>query len=78
MVNENIELKDYLRETSLIHSRMIALVVLLVLLSSMLIVRAWYLQVFSYQRFEVLSKDNRVRLLPVPPVRGGDFTDRYS
>jgi len=70
MAKESIELKDYLRETNLIHSRLIALIVLLCLLSLALIVRAWYLQVYSYERFEVLSKDNRVRLLPVPPVRG--------
>ncbi len=70
MVKENIELKDYLRETNLIHARLIALVVLLGLLSLALIIRAWHLQISSFQRFEVLSKDNRVRLLPVPPVRG--------
>jgi len=70
MVNENIELKDYLRETNLIHSRLIALVVLLGFLTLMLVTRIWYLQIYDFQRFEVLSKDNRVRLVPVPPVRG--------
>ena len=67
---DRIELKDYLRETNLIHSRLIALGVLLVLMTLMLIGRIWYLQIYQYQRFEVLSKDNRVRLIPVPPVRG--------
>ncbi|RBP50921.1 penicillin-binding protein 2 [Arenicella xantha] len=47
-----------------------ALVILLVLLASLLVVRLWYLQIYDYDRFEVLSKDNRVRLMPVPPVRG--------
>jgi len=70
MVNENIELKDYLRETNLIHARLMALVVLLVVLTLILVVRIWYLQIYDFQRFEVLSKDNRVRLVPVPPVRG--------
>lgn len=67
---EQLELKDYLRETNLIHSRLISLVVLLVLLSIILAGRIWYLQVYKFQRFEVLSKDNRVRLVPMPPVRG--------
>lgn len=67
---EQLELKDYLRETNLIHSRLIALVVLLALLTLILAARIWYLQILSHQRFEVLSKDNRVRLVPVPPVRG--------
>ncbi|MDB4512208.1 penicillin-binding protein 2 [Arenicella sp.] len=67
---ERVELKDYLRETNLIHARLIAMVVFLVLLTLVMLVRTWYLQVYSFQRFEVLSKDNRVRLVPVPPVRG--------
>ena len=67
---ERLELKDYLRETNLIHSRLIALVVLLGLLTLALVGRIWYLQIYEHQRFEVLSKDNRVRLVPVPPVRG--------
>lgn len=67
---EQLELKDYLRETNLIHSRLILLSVLLGLLTLLLVVRIWYLQIYNFQRFEVLSKDNRVRLVPVPPVRG--------
>jgi len=67
---EQLELKDYLRETNLIHSRLIALVVILGVLSLALTGRIWYLQVYKFQRFEVLSKDNRVRLVPMPPVRG--------
>lgn len=77
MVKENIELKDYLRETNLIHARLIALIVLLVSLTLILIGRVWFLQISSHQRFEVLSKDNRVRLVPVPPVRGQIF-DRHG
>ncbi len=67
---ERLELKDYLRETNLTHSRLIALIVLLVVLTLVILIRVWYLQVYSFQRFEVLSKDNRIRLLPVAPVRG--------
>lgn len=71
--DHHIELKDYLRETNLIHSRLIALVILLGLLALILLSRVWYLQVYDNERFEVLSKDNRVRLVPVPPVRGQIF-----
>lgn len=70
MAQERIQLKDYLRETNLIHARLIALVILLVLLTALLVARLWYLQIYANDRFEVLSKDNRVRLMPVPPVRG--------
>lgn len=67
---EQLELKDYLRETNLIHARLIALGFLLVILTLVLLVRTWYLQIYQHQKFDVLSKDNRVRLFPVPPVRG--------
>lgn len=73
MAKEQIELKDYLRETNLIHARLVALIVLLVVLSLILMLRVWYLQIYSHQRFDVLSKDNRVRLVPMPPVRGQIF-----
>ena len=67
---EQLELKDYLRETNLIHSRLFALVGFLVLLTLILAGRVWYLQIYSFQKFQVLSKDNRVRLESLPPVRG--------
>jgi len=73
MAADRIELKDYLRETNLIHNRLIALVVLLGILAMTLLMRVWYLQIYNNERFEVLSKDNRVRLVPVPPVRGQIF-----
>lgn len=73
MPADRIELKDYLRETNLIHKRLISLVVLLVVLTLVLLFRVWYLQIYNNERFEVLSKDNRVRLKPMPPVRGQIF-----
>jgi penicillin-binding protein 2 len=73
MAADQIELKDYLRETNLIHSRLIVLVVLLGILAFILVARVWYLQIYDHERFEVLSKDNRVRLVPVAPVRGQIF-----
>ena len=73
MALDRIELKDYLRETNLIHSRLVALGVLLIVLTTILLLRVWYLQIYNNERFELLSKDNRVRLVPMPPVRGQIF-----
>lgn len=70
---EQLELKDYLRETGLIQSRLIILGVILIVLTLVLVGRIWYLQIYSFKRFEVLSKDNRVRIVAVPPVRGQIF-----
>ncbi|MEO0368589.1 MAG: penicillin-binding protein 2 [Pseudomonadota bacterium] len=70
---ENIQLKDYLRETNLVQSRIVALGIILFVLMFILISRVWYLQIYQHNQFDVLSTDNRVRLIPVPPVRGQTY-----
>lgn len=70
---ESLELKDYIRETNLIYQRLIQLGVLLAILTLILLTRTWYLQVYQNQKFSVLSKDNSVNLLPIPPARGQIF-----
>lgn len=67
---EQLELKDYLHETKLIQGRLFALGIILILLVLTLMIRVWYLQVYQHEKFDVLSKDNRVRLVAVPPIRG--------
>ncbi len=67
---EQLELKDYLQESKLIQARLVILGVVLVVLVLLLIARVGYLQLYQHDRFEVLSKDNRVRLVAVPPIRG--------
>ena len=65
-----LKLKDYLRETSLIQSRLIAASVIMGLLVLALFLRLYFLQVTEHQRFATLSQENRIRLVPIPPVRG--------
>ena len=67
---EQLELKDYLHETKLIQGRLFALGIILILLVLTLMTRVWYLQIYQHEKFDVLSKDNRVRLVAVPPIRG--------
>jgi len=66
-------LKNYLREASIVESRLVQVVLLVLLLFCILFLRVWYLQVYKFQRFETLSKHNRVSLMPVAPVRGRIF-----
>lgn len=54
-------------------NRLIVAVLLVVVLFLILLARVWYLQVYQFQRFETLSEDNRISLVPVPPVRGQIF-----
>lgn len=68
-----LQIKDYLRESNLIHSRLAVLFGFLGLLTLILVSRVWYLQIYEYERFNTLSQDNRIRLIPSPPVRGRIF-----
>ena len=65
-----LPLKDYLRETNLVQSRMIVAAVVVVLLVVGLLVRLHHLQVAKHQHYSTLSRDNRIRLVPIPRVRG--------
>lgn len=70
---DKLQIKDYLRESNLIHSRLVVMFVALMLLALALISRVWYLQIHDFERFNTLSQDNRIRLIPSPPVRGRIF-----
>ncbi len=67
---DELTLKDYLRETSIVQSRLISAAVIGVILVAVLLLRLFYLQVEQYQHYATLSQDNRIRLVPIPPVRG--------
>jgi penicillin-binding protein 2 len=63
-------LKDYLRETRLINQRAIVALAGALALTAMLVARLVYLQVVAHEHFTTLSRDNRVRLVALPPTRG--------
>jgi len=65
-----LPIKDYLRESNLVYSRIIISALLLIVLASLLLYRLWSVQVEQNEYFSTLSQDNRINLLPVPPVRG--------
>ncbi|MDH3690792.1 MAG: penicillin-binding protein 2 [Gammaproteobacteria bacterium] len=66
----DIQIKDYLRETQSIQSRLVIAAIALVLLCAILLIRLYYLQVIQHDHYATLSLENRIRLIPVPPVRG--------
>ena len=63
-------LKDHWREQRMFLGRIIAAAVIIVLLAGLLVYRLVDLQVMNFEHFSRLSQGNRVRLEPVPPVRG--------
>jgi penicillin-binding protein 2 len=62
--------KDHWREQHMFLGRLVAAAVIIVLLAGMVIYRLVDLQVVNFEHFSRLSQGNRVRLEPVPPVRG--------
>ncbi len=66
----NIPLKDHWAEKRLFLSRAIAATVVILALVVLVALRLTQLQVVEHQHFADLSQGNRIRLEPVPPIRG--------
>ncbi len=69
-------LKDHWREQRMFLSRLIAAAVIVVVLAGLVVYRLVDLQVVHFEHFSRLSQGNRVRIEPVPPVRGLLFDRR--
>lgn len=62
--------KDNAQETSLIKHRVVFTGVIIVLLMLLIISRLIYLQFIQHEHYITLSQNNRVKILPIPPIRG--------
>ncbi len=69
-----ITIKDLNRESRLIQGRVFLASALIFLLVLLVVSRVFYLQVVQHDHFTTLSQHNRVKLLPVAPVRGLIFS----
>ena len=67
-------LKDIQEETRLVHFRVYTAALIIILLVMVLIGRLFYLQVIRHDHFITLSQSNRVKVLPIPPIRGLVFS----
>ena len=65
-----IPVRDYLKESKIIHNRIIFLVGFVSFLTLVLVVRLVHLQVSQHQRFSTLAQNNRIDIVSLPPVRG--------
>ncbi|WP_428608479.1 penicillin-binding protein 2 [Sedimenticola sp.] len=63
-------LKDYLRESHLFRARAITAALIIFLLLILLILHLAKLQIVDHAHFTTLSRDNRVKVEPLPPTRG--------
>ncbi|MGD2117822.1 MAG: penicillin-binding protein 2 [Chromatiales bacterium] len=64
------QIKDYLRESQLYLNRAVFAGLLVTLLMAILVLRLMHLQISSHKHYTTLSQENRVKLVPLPPVRG--------
>ncbi len=67
---KRIAIKDYLRESRLFNLRIAISLAFVAGLTLILFVRLVYLQIVSHRHYAMLSQENSVKLLPIPPVRG--------
>jgi penicillin-binding protein 2 len=66
----SLTIKDHFRETHLFQVRAITAAIIGIVLFGIIIARLFYLQIISHDHYTTLSEDNRVNILPIPPIRG--------
>ena len=70
----NFTIKDTEEESRLIRLRIYSAVVIIILIVMVLVARLFYLQVIRHDHFITLSQSNRVKVLPIAPIRGLIFS----
>ncbi|PTS85898.1 penicillin-binding protein 2 [Pseudomonas sp. HMWF032] len=65
-----IRLKDHEKDSRLIRKRAVVGGVVVLLLTLVLLVRLYYLQVVQYEYHTTLAENNRIHVQPIPPSRG--------
>lgn len=69
-MDRKFAIKDSLAENRIFLSRIVAAFVLIILIIAGLVVRLVYLQIVGHEHYATLSKDNRIKIAPLPPTRG--------
>ncbi|MEK7759804.1 MAG: penicillin-binding protein 2, partial [Pseudomonadota bacterium] len=67
------EIRDHLRESRLFGARLSIVASVVVALTAVLFLRLAYIQIVNYRHFATLSQENRIKPVPIPPVRGTIF-----
>ena len=73
-MGSNFTLKDTEEESRLVRLRVYSAVVIIILIVMVLVARLFYLQVIRHDHFITLSQSNRVKVLPIAPIRGLIFS----
>ena len=66
----NFVLKNIAEESRLIRRRVYIAAAMVMLFILLIFMRLFYLQVLQHEHFITLSQNNRIKVLPIPPIRG--------
>ena len=69
-MQQDFTLKDRFLENRLFLNRIVASVLFIAIATAGLCVRLAYLQVVGHEHYSTLSRDNQVKISPLPPTRG--------
>jgi penicillin-binding protein 2 len=69
-VARTLRIKDHWREQQLFTGRLLVAVVILLGLTGLVVARLVHLQVGQYDYYSAQSSGNRIRVQPIPPIRG--------
>lgn len=72
-MNLDFDSKDRFQENRLFLNRIVASVIFIVLATLGLVLRLVYLQIVGHEHYATLSRDNQVKIAPLPPTRGMIF-----
>ena len=73
-MGSNFTLKDSEEESRLVRFRIYFAVVIIILIIMVLVARLFHLQVVRHDYFITLSQSNRIKVLPIAPIRGLIFS----
>lgn len=65
-----LRIKDHWREQQLFNGRLLVAVIFVLGLTGLVVSRLVQLQVGQYEYYSAQSSGNRIRVQPVPPIRG--------
>mgnify|MGYP002841155279 CR=1 FL=1 len=73
ILKSSLYILDPRRDSSVTKYRLIIAASMVVILSLVVLGRLYFLQVMNYDRYSTLSSENRLGILPIPPIRGWIF-----
>lgn len=69
-MHKRVRIKDHVQESRLFTRRSITAMVAIIIVILCIFARLFWLQIVNHEHYSTLSRNNRVKLSPIPPTRG--------